>query len=490
MRLFQAALEFPQRQAVVEGQQAYSYQQLWDASGAIAQTLLQDRQDLHEARIAFILDPSFHYVAVQWGIWRAGGIAVPLCVKHPYPSIQYVLEDTAAEALVFSASYSDLISPAFQDFPIRPIPIETIPSGISVQLPVLQENRRAMILYTSGTTGKPKGVVTTHQTIWSQVQSLISAWEWTNNDHILNVLPLHHVHGIINALTCPLAVGATVEFLPKFHEMALFDRFASRQINIFMAVPTIYFKLIAAFKAIDPNQQIKLSQAMQSFRLMVSGSAALPISTLEQWREISGHTLLERYGMTEIGMAVSNPLHGERRPGCIGTPLPLVEVRLADDQDNAILDGPGEIQVKGDTVFQEYWNKPKATEESFAKGWFKTGDVAVIENGYYRILGRNSVDIIKTGGYKVSALEIEEVLRQRADILDCAVVGIPDDEWGEVIGAGLVSAQPDLDLDELTAWLKQRVPNYKVPRKYLVLTDLPRNVMGKVTKPDLLNLFL
>lgn len=487
MRLFQAALEFPQRKAVVEGQQAYSYQQLWDASGAIAQTLLQDRRDLQEARIAFILDPSFHYVAVQWGIWRAGGIAVPLCVKHPYPSIQYVLEDTAAEALVYSASYSDLISPAFQDFPIRPIPIETIPNQLSVPFPVLQEKQRAMILYTSGTTGKPKGVVTTHQTIWSQVQSLISAWEWTSNDHILNVLPLHHVHGIINALTCPLAVGATVEFLPKFHELALFDRFSSGQINVFMAVPTIYFKLIAAFKEVDPNQQNKLSQAMKSFRLMVSGSAALPISTLEQWREISGHTLLERYGMTEIGMAISNPLHGERRPGCIGTPLPLVEVRLADDQDSPILDGPGEIQVKGDTVFQEYWNKPQATLESFVDGWFKTGDVAVIEEGYYRILGRNSVDIIKTGGYKVSALEIEEVLRERSDIQDCGVVGIPDEEWGEIIGAGLVVSE-DLAIHELQSWLKQRLPNYKMPRIFKILPDLPRNVMGKVTKPELLKL--
>jgi len=487
MRLFQAALEFPQRKAVVEGQQAYSYQQLWDASGAIAQTLLQDRRDLQEARIAFILDPSFHYVAVQWGIWRAGGIAVPLCVKHPYPSIQYVLEDTAAEALVYSASYSDLISPAFQDFPIRPIPIETIPNQASVPFPVLQEKQRAMILYTSGTTGKPKGVVTTHQTIWSQVQSLISAWEWTSNDHILNVLPLHHVHGIINALTCPLAVGATVEFLPKFHELALFDRFSSGQINVFMAVPTIYFKLIAAYKEVDPNQQNKLSQAMKSFRLMVSGSAALPISTLEQWREISGHTLLERYGMTEIGMAISNPLHGERRPGCIGTPLPLVEVRLADDQDSHILDGPGEIQVKGDTVFQEYWNKPQATLESFVDGWFKTGDVAVIEEGYYRILGRNSVDIIKTGGYKVSAPEIEEVLRERSDIQDCGVVGIPDEEWGEIIGAGLVVSE-DLAIHELQSWLKQRLPNYKMPRIFKILPDLPRNVMGKVTKPELLKL--
>jgi malonyl-CoA/methylmalonyl-CoA synthetase len=490
MNLFQSAVLFPERTALLDEGVPFTYHQLWEKSELVAQTLLHGRSDLQEARIAFIMDPSFAYVAVQWGIWRAGGIAVPLCVKHPYPSIQYVLEDTAAEAIIFTSNYTDLISPAFQDFSIRPIQWESIIPESATPLPQIDESRRAMILYTSGTTGKPKGVVTTHQTIWAQVQSLVSAWEWTDTDHIANVLPLHHVHGIINALSCPLAVGATVEFMAKFKEKILFDRFLAGQINVFMAVPTIYFKLISAFKELDSTTQAQITSAMKTFRLMVSGSAALPISTLEQWKEISGHTLLERYGMTEIGMAISNPLHGERRPGHIGTPLPGVSVRLTDDHDQPMEVGPGEIQVQGNTVFSEYWNKPKATQESFTEGWFKTGDVAVFENGYYRILGRNSVDIIKTGGYKVSALEIEEVLRQRSDIQDCAVVGIPDDEWGEVIGAGLVSAQPDLDLDELTAWLKQRVPNYKVPRKYLVLTDLPRNVMGKVTKPDLLNLFL
>jgi malonyl-CoA/methylmalonyl-CoA synthetase len=220
---------------------------------------------------------------------------------------------------------------------------------------------------------------------------------------------------------------------------------------------------------------------------MVSGSAALPVSTLEQWRAISGHTLLERYGMTEMGMAISNPYRGERKPGYIGQPLDGVTVRLADEDNQEVAAGQsGEIQVKGPNIFKEYWNRPEATAETFVDGWFKTGDIAVMEADSYRILGRNSVDIIKSGGYKISALEIEEVLRKHPAIKDCGVVGIPDAEWGEIIGASLIleAGQPTIP-EDLRSWLKDKLPNYKVPRKYIVQKDLPRNVMGKVTKKAL-----
>ena len=174
---------------------------------------------------------------------------------------------------------------------------------------------------------------------------------------------------------------------------------------------------------------------------MVSGSAALPVNVLEQWRKISGHVLLERYGMTEIGMALSNPLHGERRPGFVGVPLPGMAVRLVDEQGQEVPSGtPGEIEVQGPSVFREYWRRPGVTEAAFRDGWFRTGDIAVVEQGYYRILGRSSVDIIKTGGYKVSALEIEEVLREHLAIREAAVVGLPDPEWGERVGAAVVLA--------------------------------------------------
>ena len=225
---------------------------------------------------------------------------------------------------------------------------------------------------------------------------------------------------------------------------------------------------------------------------MVCGSAALPVSVMEKWKIISGHTLLERYGMTEIGMAISNPYRGQRRAGYVGLPLPGVNVKLVNENFEDINEGDsGEILVKGENVFIEYWNNPEATVKEFtADGWFKTGDVAIIEDGYYRIMGRNSVDIIKSGGYKISALEIEEVLRTHLLINDCAVVGLDDNEWGELIVAALVVKDKAINLKDLNTWLRTTIAAYKTPRKYLLIDELPRNAMGKVTKNEVKKLFI
>jgi malonyl-CoA/methylmalonyl-CoA synthetase len=224
---------------------------------------------------------------------------------------------------------------------------------------------------------------------------------------------------------------------------------------------------------------------------MVSGSAALPVSTFQRWKEISGHALLERYGMTEIGMALANPLHGERVPGSVGVPLPGVEVQLVGDHGKLVAPGtPGEIEVRGPSVFAEYWRKPDASREAFRDGWFRTGDTAVVENGAYRILGRTSVDILKTGGHKVSALEIEEALREHPAVAECAVVGVPDPEWGERVAAAVVlNAGDALDLPSFRAWGKELLAAHKLPSRLLVLDALPRNAMGKVVKPAVVALF-
>jgi len=361
-------------------------------------------------------------------------------------------------------------------------------------LPGVAEGRRAMMVYTSGTTGRPKGVVTTHANITAQVASLVTAWEWRGDDAIPLVLPLHHVHGIINVLACALWAGARCEMLPRFEGEQVWSRIARGDLTLFMAVPTIYGKLIAAWEAAPTERQRTWSKgcAPPRMRLMVSGSAALPVQRFERWREISGHVLLERYGMTEIGMALSNPLRGERRPGFVGTPLPGVEVRLVDDAGRAVPAGtPGEIEVRGANVFLEYWRRPEATAAAFRDGWFRTGDVAVLEDGSYRILGRSSVDIIKTGGYKVSALEIEETLRTHPAVQDCAVVGVQDPEWGQRICAAveLRRSGEALTLDALQRWAKERIAPYKIPRALLSVTVLPRNAMGKVTKPEVVKLF-
>ena len=192
--------------------------------------------------------------------------------------------------------------------------------------------------------------------------------------------------------------------------------------------------------------------------------------------------------MTEIGMALSNPYEGERQAGFVGLPLPGVQVRLVNEEYQDISNESGEILVKGENVFSQYWNKPEATQEAFIDGWFKTGDVAFIEDGYYRILGRNSTDIIKSGGYKISALELEEVLRTHPEIVDCAVVGIEDDEWGEVVAAALLVKQ-DISIETLKQWLKERLPAYKIPRKYKILSQLPCNAMGKVIKNEVKALY-
>tara|TARA_Y100000385_G_scaffold291658_1_gene371129 strand:+ start:2321 stop:3799 length:1479 start_codon:yes stop_codon:yes gene_type:complete len=491
INLIEKAKNHKQRVAIKSNDQSYTYDSLLKSSRKIANQLLRGRADLDEERIAFLVAPSYDYVRLQWGIWRAGGIAVPLCTKHPLPSIQYVLDDTQAETVIYSEEYESLLSPLFDNTKHQFLRLKafTDQSGI---LPDVDLSRRAMILYTSGTTGNPKGVVSTHQNIECQITSLTSSWEWEQNDHILNVLPMHHVHGIVNVTLCALWSGACCEFLSKFDSQAVFNVFTKGDVNLFMAVPTIYFKLIAHWNDLPQEEQIAVSEALKHFRLMVSGSAALPVSVLETWRSISGQTLLERYGMTEMGMAISNSYRGTRNSGFIGLPLANVTIRLANENDVIVDEGiSGEIQVKGPNIFKEYWQKPEATKNTFTgDGWFKTGDIAVFENGNYRILGRNSVDIIKSGGYKISALEIEEVLRKHPKVKECGVVGIPDDEWGEIIGASLILEDGNsIDLDKLKDWLKERLPLYQLPRKYIYQDDLPRNVMGKVTKNDLKKFF-
>jgi len=475
--------------AIISSGETYDYGDLIQSSRVVAERLLRDNKDLKSARVAYMVTPGFEYVAVQWGIWRAGGIAVPLCLNYPLPSLKYVIEDAEASYLIASPNFVQLLTNYAEEKKIQLIPTNFLKSKENT-LPNVVPERAAMILYTSGTTGSPKGVVTTHAQITAQIKTLTDAWKWSQNDHILNVLPLHHVHGIVNVVSCAMWSGATCEFLPGFETSSVFEAFNRGEINLFMAVPTIYHKLIAYWKALPITKREEISNVLKRFRLMVSGSAALPVSVMEKWEEISGHRLLERYGMTEIGMAISNPYRGDRIPGHIGQPLPNVRIRLVKEGGTETNNGPGEIQVKGPGVFKEYWKRPEATRKSFTKdGWFKTGDIAELDKGSYRILGRESVDIIKSGGYKISALEIEETLRKHDKIIDCAVVGIPDQEWGEIIAAGLVSENKDLAFDKLSHWMKDFLPGYKIPKKYLLLEELPKNAMGKVTKNDLKELF-
>jgi len=479
------------RTAVVDSQGAFTYDDLLDASSRVAAALLGNRPDLDEERVAFLMTPGFPWTAVQWAIWRAGGVAVPLPLNSTSSELEYFIDDAQASTLVFDPLAERLLAPIAAARGIRALSCDEGLAHKLTQLPEIVGERRAMILYTSGTTSRPKGVVTTHANTTAQITSLIEAWKWSAADRIVLCLPLHHVHGIINVLCCALWSGATCEMLPRFDANAVWERIASGRVTLFMAVPTIYVKLIAAWDAASPERRAALSQRCAKLRLMVSGSAALPVSTLERWKEITGHTLLERYGMTEIGMALSNPCQGKRVPGSVGMPLPSVEVHLVNESGAAVAAGTaGEIEVRGPTVFKEYWGKPEATSNAFREGWFRTGDTAVVENGVYRILGRTNIDIIKTGGHKVSALEIEEALREHPSVAECAVVGVPDPEWGERVAAAVVLEHgTGLDLPSLRTWGKEFLAAYKLPSQLLILDALPRNAMSKVMKSAIAELF-
>ena len=474
------------------GTGTHTYQDILDRSAILAAALLGDADDMKESRVALLVPAGFEYAATQWAIWRAGGIKVPICLSATEPEWEYALTDSGASAVMADAAMSAKIAPLCNRLGVRLVDIDTITAVPAKTLPDITPERNAMILYTSGTTSKPKGVVTTHANIQAQIESLVQAWEWSAADRIPLFLPMHHIHGIINVTCCALWSGATIESFVRFDLSAILERVRADAYTVFMAVPTIYVKLIQALESASPENRQAIVAGFARMRLMVSGSAALPASVHELWTALTGQKLLERYGMTEIGMAISNPYHGERRPGAVGKALPGVEVRLKSESGAIVTgeDEPGEIQVRGPGVFRAYWNRPEASAETFDDDWFRTGDMAVLERGYYRIMGRLSVDIIKSGGYKLSALEIEAALLEHPHILECAVIGLPDDTWGEAVSAAVVLKEnTTLDLATLREWCKERLSVYKVPQRLLVVNELPRNAMGKVTKPAVRTLF-
>lgn len=471
---------------------SHTYQDILARSELLATALLSGRADLGEDRIALLAPAGASYVAAQWGIWRAGGVKVPICLSATEPEWEYALKDSLASTVVADGQSAARIAPLCRRMGLRLLDIDASLETLG-PLPEVSLSRRAMILYTSGTTSKPKGVVTTHAHITAQIRSLVEAWEWNAQDRIPLFLPMHHIHGIINITSCALWAGALIEPFAKYDQPAILDRVRGFAYTLFMAVPTIYVKLIQALESAAPGECAAIVEGFARMRLMVSGSAALPASVHEKWNALTGQKLLERYGMTEIGMAISNPLHGERRPGAVGRALPGVEIRLKAESGEIIAaeDTPGEIQVRGPNVFSEYWGKPEVTAESFdSEGWYRTGDMAVIETGYYRIMGRLSVDIIKSGGYKLSALEIEAALLEHPLISECAVIGTPDDAWGEAVSAAVVTREgAPLELATLREWCKAHLSAYKIPQRLLLVKELPRNAMGKVTKSEVRKLF-
>lgn len=432
----------------------------------------------------------------------------------------YTIGDSDPSLVIIHPAF-EKIGPALRDACTADIPfigLEPLSRNPSPSLPsfgpAFPLDRRALMIYTSGTTGNPKGGVSTHEIIEFQASCLVKAWKYSSSDHLIHVLPLHHIHGIINGLTACLLSGTTVEMHPKFDPKAIWGRWQEiGSSTMFMAVPTIYSRLNDYFEANirGTDQEEAARSGAKALRLVVSGSAALPTPVKSKFAEITGQVLLERFGMTEIGMAISCGLPVEQRiDGSVGWPLPGVQVRLTEKETGRIIesaDEDGMIEIKGGNVFREYWRKPEATASEFtADGWFKTGDVAKRDSsGAYFIQGRASVDLIKSGGYKISALEVERKMLALESIQEVAVVGLKNEEWGQQVAAVVkfrenVCCNPSsklnstnrtnqatpLDLPSLRAVLKLEMAPYKVPTVLKVVDGIERNAMGKVNKKTII----
>ncbi|WIA33246.1 hypothetical protein OEZ86_006388 [Tetradesmus obliquus] len=510
-------------------------------------------------RVGIYSEPGMQYVAATYAAWMAGAVAVPLAVSHPPQELDYVIRDAGISAVLTSASGHNKLKDVThaagaalhvvqQELFEGSDPWLTTSSSSSSSSSSNAEQQDwqeiagsstsdassgALIVYTSGTTGRPKGALHTHGSLAAQVECLTRAWQWQPSDVMLHALPLHHVHGIINGLYCAHYSGAAISFLPKFSPAAVWQQLMEGDVSVLMAVPTMYSYLLSHYEShMSPEEQHAARAAAARLRLTVSGSAAAPVPLLQRWQALSGQRLLERYGMTETGMILSNPYEGERRPGFVGLPLPGVEVKVVQQSSSSNGNGngsgdaanepaasnedsgaevlrQGELAVRGPMLFREYWGRPQATAEAFdGEGYFLTGDTVSLEGSppYYRILGRSSVDIIKSGGFKISALDIEGALLHHADVAEAAVLGLPDEALGEVVAALIVpkaASKPaaneagsdaaktgDVLLGQLKGLARRELASYCLPRVWRLLdAPLPRNAMGKVNKKQLLKEF-
>jgi len=342
-------------------------------------------------------------------------------------------------------------------------------------------DRPALLCYTSGTTGRPKGAMLTRKNLLAQAESLYHAWEWSSDDVLLHALPLFHVHGLLVALLGALYAGARIVLLPRFDPEVVLDRLCADRCTLFMGVPTMYHRLLACGVSGRPG--------LERMRLFVSGSAPLPPELFCAFQQRFGHTILERYGMTEAGMVLSNPLSGVRKPGSVGLPLPGVSVRIVDPDTGRDLPAGavGEILIRSAGLFQGYWRKPEADREVFLPdGWFRSGDLARRDtDGTFRIVGRCR-ELIITGGFNVYPREVEEVLQCHPAVAEAAVFGRPDVDLGERVAAAVVLRDPGQAAEEdLTRFCRQALAAYKCPREIRFLKTLPRNSLGKVIKKDL-----
>ncbi len=473
--LLPALAEGGDREAIRFGDRALTYGELAGAAGYVAAAVES------AARVAVWATPELETCVAVVGALTAGVPIVPINPKSGERELAHIVADSAP-SLILTAPGADL--PAALSRVLR----------VDIDVLARAERRReesspdapAIVIYTSGTTGPPKGVVLPRRAIASNLDALAEAWEWTRDDVLVHGLPLFHVHGLILGVLGPLRLGGSVRHLGRFSSAAAAAELGGSATMLF-GVPTMYHRLAADAEA-DPG----VASAIGHARLLVSGSAALPAADHARIARVTGQRVVERYGMTETLMNTAVRAGGDRRPGTVGPPLAGVEVRLVDDHGTVIeaSDGEtlGEIHVRGPNLFLEYLNRPDATAEVLIDGWFRTGDVATRDpDGYLRIVGRLATDLIKSGGFKIGAGEIESALLEHHAVADAAVTGEPDADLGERVVAWIVPATGHRPPDEreLADHVARLLSPHKRPRVVRYLSALPRNEMGKVQKKRL-----
>jgi len=452
-------------------------------------------------KVALQLPKSLEFIVLHLAALRIGVVTVPLNIAYPPAELIYFLDDSEARLFFADESKREDIQkinprlPALEGCtflnPRAPHKFEalidktTLSDHSAVQFSY-DNDTTALMIYTSGTTGRPKGAQLTISNLTSNLYALHTAWGWQPDDLLLHALPLFHLHGLLVAFHGALYAGASMVALRSFDARRVLRVLVERNCTVFMGVPTIYQRILALPDAV--------SYDLSSMRLLTSGSDRLPDETFLGFQETFGHTLLERYGMTETGMNISNPLEGERRMGSVGLPLPGVEVRVVDPEtDETLPDGKvGAIQIRGPNVFAGYWRQPEKTAESFSPdGWLRTGDLGLREpDGYFTLKGR-AKDLIITGGLNVYPAEVERVLSENESVKTSAVIGLPDTEWGErIVAAVVIHAGASASSEELIAFCRRRLAVYKCPKDVIFLESLPRNAMGKVQKGTIQDLVL
>ncbi len=408
-------------------------------------------------RVCVYLANRIELIDIYLACIKLGLIFVPINILYREHEMSHILSDAEPARFITENDLPDLAEESAR----QPETLEGL---------ALEGDAPAALVYTSGTTGTSKGAILTHNNFASNAVNLTGCWQITDRDRFLLALPLFHVHALGNGLHCWLVSGCRMRLLERFDHRTAADTFLDFQPTLFFGVPTMYVRLLET-----PADAARLIG--KTVRLFVSGSAPLPAQILEEFREKFGHTILERYGMTETLMNLSNPYAGERRPGSVGFPLPGISVRID------LTDGDtGELRLKGPNVFAGYWKRDDATREAFEDGWFKTGDIATrSKDGYYTLCGRRS-DLIISGGFNIYPREIEEFLAGQPGIAEAAVVGEADRVRGEIPVAYIVDANGGCDVAELEAFCREKLASFKVPRRFEVIEKLPRNALGKVQK--------